>query len=52
MEQIMMGNPVKKNCLNVILHPCCSAIAAATKLQLAPIRVPFPPKHAPNANLK
>jgi len=27
-------------------------MAHATKLQLAPISVPFPPKHAPKAKLK
>ena len=48
-EVSMSGKPVKKNFLKVILYPCCSKIAAATKLHDAPIREPLPPKQLPNA---
>jgi hypothetical protein len=45
----MSGKPVRKNFLKVILYPCCSKMAAATKLHDAPIREPLPPKQLPNA---
>ena len=39
-----------KNLKKEILHPFCSAIPAHTTLAEAPIRVPFPPRQAPNAS--
>lgn len=34
----------------VNLYPCCSATPAHTTFAEAPISVPLPPRHAPNAN--
>ncbi len=36
--------------MNVNLYPCCCATPAHTTFAEAPIKVPFPPKQAPNAN--
>ena len=42
--------PYIKNLTNDILYPFCSAIPAHTTLAEAPIRVPLPPRQAPNAS--
>lgn len=46
----IIGNPNLKNCANVILNPYCSATPTATTLALAPMIVPFPPRHVPKTN--
>src|ERR687897_3445772 len=46
---IINGNPVLNQRIKLILCPYFKAIPAATTPALEPIKVPFPPKSAPNA---
>src|SRR3989338_7086106 len=46
----MQGKPSFINCKKPILCPLFSHIPAATTFALAPIIVPLPPRHVPNAS--
>ena len=46
----MTGKPALKNSLKEIGYPASSDIPAVTTFADAPMRVPLPPRHAPNAS--
>ena len=46
-DRIIIGNPILRNCTYVIGYPCLALIPDSTTFADAPIRVPFPPRHAP-----
>ena len=46
-DRIIIGDPILRNCTYVIGYPCLALIPDSTTFADAPIRVPFPPRHAP-----
>ena len=49
-ERSMTGNPYLKNGQKVMRSPAFRARSTITTVALAPVIVPFPPKHAPETN--
>lgn len=49
-EMNMITRPIFMKSVNFILYPDFSANPATTRLALAPIRVPLPPRQAPRAS--
>ena len=49
-DKIIIGKATIKYLAKEIFSPWIAAILATTTLALAPISVPFPPRHAPNDN--
>ena len=47
MDINIIGNPILKKSLKVIILPCLFNIFTPTKLAAAAIKVPFPPRQAP-----